>query len=146
MPNEILMMIIDLAVQSKRRRNESPVLLRPKLNNTDLVMFKRIFVKDGRRKRCLVRIDVDFDLRSTPLDVPGFFHGTEEQRAIMVMRLIDTNDPPLLSHRQFDAQLRQDNIRMTTFLVQLFRHLKRWKKADPSTDITLRLVAENPTY
>lgn len=109
-------------------------------------MFKRIFVKDDRRKRCLVRINIDFDLRKTELDMPDFFHGTEEQRAIMVMRLIDTNDPPLFSHRQYDAQMGQDNIRMTKFLVQLFRHLKRWKKTDSPDGITLRLVAEKQTY
>lgn len=167
LPNEILGPIISQVIHSTRRRNQSPVLyacvcrrwqslvechtlelvrLRPSPKHPDLAMFRLIFSTDQRRKRCLRRIDIDFDLRATRLDLPENYCGSEEERAILAMIYIYINFPPHVALSQFEAQLTQDNIRMTILLAEIFRFLAQWSQEDTESGVLLRFITENPTY
>ncbi|KAJ3495235.1 hypothetical protein NLG97_g3537 [Lecanicillium saksenae] len=167
LPNELLGSVIEQLVTLARRDKESLVpyalvcrrfqyivecssfeVIRLRASNTegDLRRFRRLF-KPMRRRRVLCTIELDFALRTTAYDLPDFLYGSEEQRALFAMLRVDARVRPLLSHTQFEAQLAQDNIRMTRFLVQTFTALNSYfKDRINRSRITVRLIAETPTY
>ncbi|KAJ6785252.1 hypothetical protein PWT90_07219 [Aphanocladium album] len=167
LPQEILANIVCCLANSARCDNESlvpytlvcrrfqcamerytcaEVRLRASRTHSDLIMFKRVF--GNYRRRSLLRcIELDFALRATEYHLPEFLYGSEEQRALFAMLRIDARHPPRLSHAQFEAQLAQDNIRMSIFLAHVFSALNRWFGKKTRTHfLHLRIIAETPTY
>ncbi|TQV99383.1 hypothetical protein IF1G_01598 [Cordyceps javanica] len=122
----------------------SCVTIRPGRRN--IAMFDRIFQWNLERRRCLLHINIDIYLPTVRLHLSESCYGTEAQRTMLSMMIMDLGVASGCHHTQFQEQLTQDNIIMTRLFTELFGRLATWQRQTVAQGLTLQLIADTPTY
>lgn len=86
--------------------------------------------QNRRRRRYITNLELDFDFFTSPYTLPEHFYGSTAQRLLMALLLVNRGDAPPVCLLEFENEMWNCNLRMTTFLVRVFDILGRWKMTE----------------